>query len=62
MVRGSIKLLKDAAGSGLSKTLSEILIKDEIPCLVPTDGKTIEADDTIKPEDAVHEADQGGSH
>ncbi|KAL6274128.1 hypothetical protein ACE6H2_024820 [Prunus campanulata] len=26
MVRGSIKLLKDAAGSGLSKTLSEILV------------------------------------
>ncbi|KAH0973576.1 hypothetical protein GBA52_025732 [Prunus armeniaca] len=94
MVRGSIKLLKDA-GSGLSKTLSEILvcplskqplrfceetnslvsdsigvsfpIKDGIPCLVPTDGKTLEADDTLKPEDAVkssveREADQGGSH
>ncbi|VVA09944.1 PREDICTED: UPF0434 [Prunus dulcis] len=42
-------------------------IKDGIPCLVPKDGKTLEADDTLKPEDAVkssveHEADQGGSH
>ncbi|CAB4318218.1 unnamed protein product [Prunus armeniaca] len=88
MVRGSIKLLKDAAGFcedtnsligdalGVSFPLSsksnfeaaiEFFIKDGIPCLVPTDGKTLEADDTLKPEDAVkssveREADQGGSH
>ncbi|BBH08056.1 hypothetical protein Prudu_020142 [Prunus dulcis] len=41
-------------------------LKDGIPCLLPKDGKTLEADDTLKPEDAVkssveHEADQGGT-
>ncbi|KAB2618206.1 protein preY [Pyrus ussuriensis x Pyrus communis] len=94
MVRGSIKLLKDA-GSGLSKTLADILvcplskqplrfceqtnslisdaigvsfpIKDGIPSLVPTDGKTLEADEIIKTEDSAessdkHEADRIGSH
>ncbi|XP_024932227.2 uncharacterized protein LOC107424463 isoform X2 [Ziziphus jujuba] len=48
MVRVSAKLLKEA-GSGLNKTLSQILvcpIKDGIPCLVPQDGKILDIEGT----------------
>ncbi|KAM1047616.1 hypothetical protein ACFX2I_026867 [Malus domestica] len=33
-------------------------IKDGIPSLVPTDGKTLEVDDTVKPEDSAESSDK----
>ncbi|KAG4175252.1 Protein preY, mitochondrial [Gossypium arboreum] len=83
MVRLSKWLLKEA-GTGVNKTLSEILvcplskqalrvceeppslisdsigvsfpIKDGIPCLVPTDGKILDTDDTMKHDNAADDS------
>ncbi|GMI76964.1 hypothetical protein HRI_001365700 [Hibiscus trionum] len=83
MVRLTNWLLQEA-GTGISKTLSEILvcplskqtlrvceesaslisdsigvsfpIKDGIPCLVPTDGKILDVDDTMKDDNAAQDS------
>ncbi|CAN6563397.1 unnamed protein product [Malus baccata var. baccata] len=66
MVRGSVKLLNfirfcEETNSVISDAIG-VSFPDGIPSLVPTDGKTLEVDDTVKPEDsaessAKHEAD-----
>ncbi|CAN6698836.1 unnamed protein product [Malus baccata var. baccata] len=64
MVRGSVKLLNfirfcEETNSLISDAIGvSFPIKDGIPSLVPTDGKTLEVDDTVKPEDSAESSDK----